>query len=202
VPVRVAYALLTLGLCVAAALLGIVLAARGADDGAPVRTGASGFAGAVRPPGAMAPDFALRDAEGDLVRMRELRGRPVVMTFIYSHCEDTCPGQVQTIRGALDDLGSDVPVLGVSVDPAQDTPASARRFVNEQRMTGRMRFLLGDAASLRPVWKGYGIAPQRGKLDHSAYVVLVDARGRQRVGFPHSFLTDADLAHDLRRLGA
>ena len=41
-----------------------------------------------------------------------------------------------------------------------------------------------------------------GQLDHSAYVVLVDARGRQRVGFPHTLLTDADLAHDLRRLGA
>jgi protein SCO1/2 len=199
--VRVAYALLTLGLCAAAALVGVALAARG-DDPPRVVTGATGFAGAVRPPGAAAPDFALRDADGELVRMRQFRGRPVVMTFIYSHCEDTCPGQVQTIRGALDDLGRDVPVLGVSVDPGRDTQASARRFVNEQRMTGRMRFLLGDRRSLRRVWRGYGIAPQRGALDHSAYVVLVDAQGRQRVGFPHSFLTDADLAHDLRRLGA
>jgi protein SCO1 len=134
--------------------------------------------------------------------MRDYRGRPVVMTFVYSHCEDTCPGQVQTIRGALDDLGREVPVLAVSVDPANDTPASARRFVNEQRMTGRMRFLLGRERTLAPVWRGYGIAPQRGSLDHSAYVVVVDARGRQRVGFPHSELTDAGLAHDLRRLGA
>jgi protein SCO1 len=134
--------------------------------------------------------------------MADFRGRPIVVTFIYSHCEDTCPGQVQTIRGALDDLGRDVPVLGISVDPANDTAASAKRFVNEQRMTGRMRFVLGSERALAPIWRAYGIAPQRGQLDHSAYVVLVDGRGRQRVGFPHSVLTDADLAHDLRRLGA
>ncbi|HWT23369.1 MAG TPA: SCO family protein, partial [Solirubrobacteraceae bacterium] len=158
--------------------------------------------GATRPPGATAPDLRLRDPDGELVRMRSLRGRPVVVTFLYSHCEDTCPGQVQTIRGALDDLGRDVPVLGVSVDPANDTAASAKRFVNEQRMTGRMRFLLGSERELAPIWKAYGIAPQRGRLDHSAYIVLVDAAGRQRVGFPHSVVTDAALAHDLRLLGA
>ena len=32
-----------------------------------------------------------------------LLGRPTVMTFLYSTCEDTCPTQVQSIRGALDD---------------------------------------------------------------------------------------------------
>ena len=53
----------------------------------------------------------------------------MVVTFIYSHCQDTCPGRCRQIRGALDDVGRDVPVLGVSVDPANDTPASAKRFV-------------------------------------------------------------------------
>jgi protein SCO1 len=202
VPARVAYALLTLTLCAAAAAVGIALAARGGDEGAVAAPGPTGFAGAVRPPGATAPELGLRDADGRVVRMADLRGGPVVVTFIYSPCEDTCPGQVQTIRGALDDLGRDVPVLGISVDPANDTPASAKRFVNEQRMTGRMRFLLGSERQLAPIWRAYGIAPQRGSLDHSAYVVLVDGRGLQRIGFPHSVVTDAGLAHDLRRLGA
>jgi protein SCO1 len=124
----------------------------------------------------------------------------VVFTFLYSTCEDTCPLQVQQIRGALDTLGRDVPVLGVSVDPEGDTPGRARAFVLEQRMTGRMRFLLGDGAELAPVWRAFGIAPQRGELDHSAYVVVADARGAQRVGFPIGQLTPRALAHDLRKL--
>jgi protein SCO1 len=197
VPPRVLYALATLGLCAAAAVAGVWLARSGGD---PAAQPASAFAGAIRPPGARAPAFALRDQDGRPVSMAAYRGRTVVMTFVYSHCEDTCPAQVQSIRGALDRLGRDVPVLAVSVDPANDTRSSARRFLLAQHVTGRVRFVLGSRPQLAPVWRGYGIAPQRGGLDHSAYVVLVDGAGRQRVGFPAARLTPEDLAADLRRL--
>ena len=103
-----------------------------------------GFAGSIRPEAPPA-DFALRDQDGKPVRVADLRGRPVVVTFMYTTCEDDCPTMTQQIRGALDDLGRDVPVLAVSVDPANDTPERARTFLARQQMTGRMRFLLGDA---------------------------------------------------------
>ena len=199
-PARLAYALLTLTLCAVAAVTGVVLAARGDQAGA-VETN-QGWAGFLRPPGALAPDLRLRDQDGEPVTMAEYRGRPVAVTFVYSTCEDTCPALVDQVRGALDDTGVDVPLLAVSVDPANDTPARARRFLNERRMTGRARFLLGDERALRPVWSGYGVAPQERELDHSATVVLVDGSGRQRVGFPHDHLTPEALAHDLRRLSA
>jgi protein SCO1 len=197
VPSRLALALTTLCACMAAVVGALWLAER--DAPAPV-AGADGWSGAIRPPGARAPDFTLTAEDGRRVSSAGLRGRTVVYTFIYSHCRDTCPATVQSIRGALDDLGHDVPVLGVSVDPGNDTAASARRFVNEQRMTGRMQFLLGTEAQLAPVWKAFGIAPQRGNLDHSSYVVLVDGAGRQRIGFPFDVLTPEGLAHDLERL--
>jgi protein SCO1 len=196
-PSRVLLAVATLAACAVAAAAGVLIA-QGTTS--PEHQTTKGFAGAIRPPGANAPEFRLRDQDGDLVSMAQYRGRPVVMTFLYSTCEDTCPLQVQSIRGALDRLGSDVPVLGVSVDPPGDTPARARAFVLKQHMTGRMRFLLGARSTLAPVWRGYGIAPQRGKLDHSAYVVLVDGRGRQRIGFPSQELTPEGLAHDIRLL--
>ena len=125
----------------------------------------------------MAPDFALRDQDGDRVTLADFRGRPFAVAFVYSTCEDTCPALVDQVRGALDDTGADMPLLAVSVDPANDTEARAKRFLNERRMTGRATFLLGTEAELAPVWKGYGIQPQTGALDHSAGVVLVDARG-------------------------
>jgi protein SCO1/2 len=200
VPTRVAYALLTLTLCAAAAVAGVFIASRGDGGGGGVAVGTTGWAGFIRPPGAVAPDFALRDQDGEPVTMDEYRGRAVAVTFVYSTCEDTCPALVDQVRGALDDTGLDVPLLAVSVDPANDTPDRARRFLAERRMTGRARFLLGSERELAPVWKGYGVQPQRGELDHSATVVLVDAEGRQRVGFPHDQLTPEALAHDLRRL--
>jgi protein SCO1/2 len=199
VPPRVLYAFATLGLCAAAAVAGVWLASGG--DGAAAERPGSAFAGAIRPPAARAPAFRLRDQDGRTVAMADYRGRTVVMTFVYSTCEDTCPAQIQSIRGALDRLGRDVPVLAVSVDPRHDTRARARRFLLEQHVTGRVRFVLGSERELAPVWRGYGIAPQRGELDHSAYVVLVDGAGRQRIGFPAARLTAEDLASDLRRLG-
>ena len=199
-PARVAYALVTLTLCAAAAVAGVFIASRGDDGSAGVAVGSTGWAGFVRPPGAMAPPFALHDQDGKAVSLDAYRGRPFVVTFVYSTCEDTCPALVDQVRGALDDTGLSIPMLAVSVDPANDTEARAKKFLNERRMTGRARFLLGSRAQLAPVWKGYGVQPQTGSLEHSATVVLVDASGRQRVGFPYDQLTPESLAHDLRRL--
>jgi protein SCO1/2 len=200
VPARLAYALLTLTLCALAAVVGVVIAAAGDDGRAAVRVDASGWAGFVRPPGATAPAFRLRDQDGELATQSQYGGKPFAVTFVYSTCRDTCPALVDQVRGALDDAGSDLPLLLVSVDPAGDTSATARRFLNDRRMTGRARFLLGDQRQLAPVWRGYGIAPQRGELDHTASVVLVDGAGRQRVGFPYDQLTPEALAHDIRRI--
>jgi protein SCO1/2 len=102
----------------------------------------------------------------------------------------------------MDDLGRDVPVIGISVDPANDTARSARTFLLEQHMTGRMRFALGTAAELRPVWEAFGVAPQRDGKEHSASVVVVDGDLRQRIGYRPSYLTVDGLAGDLRRIGA
>ena len=124
------------------------------------------------PADARAPDFRLRDEQGEQVSMRALRGQPVVVTFLYSHCQDTCPITAQTIRGALDDLGHDVPALAISVDPPNDTPASARKFLAEQRTGGRIRFVLGSRAQLHPIWNGYGVTPQRITQEHLAHITL------------------------------
>jgi protein SCO1/2 len=101
---------------------------------------------------------------------------------------------------ALDDLGHDLPALAVSVDPANDTRLNARRFLNRQGLTGRMRFLLGTRAELAPIWKAYAIQPQGKGFDHSAYVLLIDGTGSQRIGWPVDQLTPEGLANDLRLL--
>ena len=135
--------------------------------------------------------------------LRQFRGRVVVLTFMYTTCRDTCPLTATQIRGALDDLDHDVPALAVSVDPVNDTPARAKKFLFQRGLGhDRMRFLLGTRPQLEPIWKAYGIQPQGKAFDHSAYVLLVDRHGRQRIGFPVQQLVPEDLAHDIRRLQA
>lgn len=198
---RVQLALATLLACTFAALVGALLAGRSGDGGG-ASASAPGFRGALRPQGIPPTDFRLRDERGRAVSLADLRGEVVVLTFLYTTCEDTCPLAADQIRGALDDLGHDVPSLAISVDPANDTARKATRFLLKRHLTGRMRFLLGDRATLAPIWAAYGIAPQKDEFDHTAYVLLIDREGRQRIGFPVSKLTPEALAHDIAKLEA
>jgi protein SCO1/2 len=205
VPARLRLTLLVTTAIVVAALGGVVIFGGGdGDDGAAAQSAdPTGFHGALRPPGAPVPELrGLRDQDGRAATVAQYRGRPVVLTFLYSTCEDTCPLTTQQIRGALDDLGRDVPVLAVSVDPGNDTPFHVDNFLVKQRMNGRMRFLTGTRAALEPIWKAYGIQPQGEGFEHSASTVVIDGEGEQRVGFLTDQLTADGLAHDLRRLGA
>ncbi|MBA2629930.1 MAG: SCO family protein [Thermoleophilaceae bacterium] len=191
--------LIALVLVAVFALGATVLAASGRDEEDGISAG-SPFEGAVMPAGLRAPDFDLRTQDGERVSMRGLRGRPVLVSFLYTTCEDTCPVQAQTMRGALDDLGHDVPALAVAVDPPRDTPESARAFLSKQRATGRIDFILGTRAELRPLWDGFHVRPQSVTSEHQARFTLVDARGFQRVGYPAFAATPEALAHDLRLL--
>jgi protein SCO1 len=203
VPARLRLTLVVATACLVAALAAVVLlGGSGEDRAGGDGPGPTGLHGGVRPPGAEAPDFRLRDQDGRWATMRSYRGRPVVLTFLYATCEDTCPLTAQQIRGALDDLGrrASVPVLAISVDPADDTPLHVKRFLVDQRMAGRMRYLVGTRAQLAPVWRAYGIQPQGEGFEHTASTVIVDGRGVQRVGYLTDQLTPEALADDLRAL--
>lgn len=202
-PARLRLTLVVATICLVAALAAVVLLG-GDDAGSAAGHGAepTGFHGALRPPDARAPDFRLRDEQGRPVAMRDLRGETVVVTFLYSTCEDTCPLTAQQIRGALDDLGEVVAptVVAVSVDPRGDTPLHVKRFLVKQGLAGRMRYLTGTRAQLEPVWRAYGIQPQGEGFEHTASTVIVDGAGRQRLGYLTDQLTPEGLADDLRAL--
>jgi protein SCO1/2 len=190
--------LIALVLACVMALGATVLAARGRGSGED--TGGPGFQGALMPKGVRAPDFHLRDQDGDPVSMRALRGKPVAVTFLYTHCRDTCPVQAQTLRGALDLLGHDVPALAIAVDPPRDTPDSAKAFLSKQSALGRIDFVLGSRGQLTPLWKGFAIRPQSVTTEHQSRFTLVDKHGFQRIGYPGTEATPERLAHDLRLL--
>jgi protein SCO1/2 len=195
VPARLRLAVLAVASMVLVAALAIVVFAQPSNPTADER----GFAGAIRPP--IPPRaWTLTDQDGRLVRVGAPSSQPSVVTFLYTHCQDSCPVTASTVRGAMDQLGHDVPAYAVSVDPANDTPNSARAFLSRNHLTGRMHFLLGPDAELQQVWNAFGIQPQQRDSEHTAYVVLLDPTGRQRIGFPFDKLTPEGVAHDLRRL--
>jgi protein SCO1/2 len=161
------------------------------------------FAGPALPTGLRAADFSLRDQDGHSVSLSEQHGRVVVLTFIHSRCKDACPLMVEQIKGALNDLpgsGSGVAAVGISVNPAEDTRSSRRAFLAQHGMIGRLAFVSGAPPVLRRVWRAYAMQPDQATALHSAFVLLIDKRGVERVGFPADQLTPEGLAHDIARL--
>jgi protein SCO1/2 len=207
---RTQRALIAAAVLALAGVAGVAIAGRVGSRSEPASKAGDGilaprspFKGALRP---QSPprDFALRDQDGRLVRLADERGRVVVLSPMYTTCRETCPLVAQQIREALIDLEPEeraqVRAFALTVDPAGDTPTRARRFLTRRRVLRNMDFLLGTRRRLAPIWRDYGFAPRTPEHEHNSHVVLIDKRGRQRVGFQIGVLTPEGLGHDLRLL--
>src|SRR5690606_10483127 len=76
---------------------------------------------------APAQDFRLTDQFGNQVALSDFRGRPVVLTFLYTTCPDVCPLIAERLRLTANALGDDVSrvgILAVSTDPRNDDVAA------------------------------------------------------------------------------
>jgi protein SCO1/2 len=160
--------------------------------------------------GTPAPGFSLTDQNGAIVSLQALRGHLVVLAFMYTHCPDVCPLTAEKLRLAGQQLGAQantVDWIGISVDPAGDTPDSAKQFAATHGLTGRLRFLLGSRAQLSPVWKAYFLvadagagAPANHVADHTGAVYLIDKQGREQLYLDSGFDPAKQLAPELRSL--
>jgi protein SCO1/2 len=148
---------------------------------------ASTYAGNPVTPQRRAPAIALHDAWGRPVSLAAQRGRWVLVTFLYVHCPDLCPLIAQNLNAALKQLGprrDRVRVLAVSVDPKGDTPRAVKRYVAQRGLLPQFRYLIGSKAQLTPIWAAWHVLAVSQKpdvVDHVAYTMLVDPRGKERL---------------------
>jgi len=214
VPPRFPALLFALALAVAAFLLAFVLGLR-SEAGRSSSTPASPYRGSVSPHVPL-PDFALRDQFGRPARLRDFRGKPLLIAFVYALCRDVCPLTAAKIAWALDRLSPDAAklnVIAISVQPHTDTPRRVIAFSRKHRLLHRWRYLIGPPARVLPVLKAMGVAPEelpapgqrfaRNGEDgaHGAWLFLADRDLRRVESWPQSMLLDPhDLLHDLRLL--
>jgi protein SCO1/2 len=151
------------------------------------------------------PAFSLRADDGRVVRSTELRGKALAVTFLDTECTDACPiiaAQIGQAVKAMGDRRGEIEALAISVDPVRDTPAKIDRFLRRYRAKGRLRYLNGSVAELRPVWQAFAVLPSydTGKSNmHSAPVRVFDEDGRWRSTLNAGVdLTPVSLANDLR----
>src|SRR5581483_3730858 len=96
-----------------------------------------------------APDFTLTDQDGRPFSLHSLRGKIVLLDFIFTRCPGPCPllslkfSQLQQKLGER--LGKDVMLLSISIDPRHDTPAVLKDYAQRYSANlGGWKFLVGN----------------------------------------------------------
>jgi cytochrome oxidase Cu insertion factor (SCO1/SenC/PrrC family) len=133
---------------------------------------------------APAADLALTDQNGQELSLAQFRGRWVIVTFAFGHCEDICPVIVEHARRArADESATDFPILVVSLDPWRDTPDRLQSIASAWRLDGEDRVLSGSVERVNATLDRWRIARERdeitGMIAHGSTIALVDPAGRE-----------------------
>ncbi len=165
-----------------------------------------------------APDFELVDQDGHRVRLDELRGKVLLVDFIFTRCPGPCPIQtaqhVSLQRSISPALAARTWFVSITLDPDHDTPAEMKAYAQAHGADlANWSFLSGDYDTVRRVAQAYHVAPsgplpsrqkraleKTGPLDHvmARYLIGPDGRiARRYVGAAH---VEAELLRDLTEI--
>ena len=111
------------------------------------------------------------------------RGRPVIVTFAYAHCQTVCPLIVSDVLTARDRFERDPPaVLLITLDPWRDTPSRLASIARLWSLTGKAHVLSGAPEEVERTLNAWRVPRARneksGEITHPSIVYVVNADGR------------------------
>jgi len=131
-------------------------------------------------------NYTFRDTNGQNFQLNSLKGRPLVISLIYTSCHHVCPIITANIEKnadiAQEALGDDAfSIVSIGFDWQVDTPERMRMYASAKGIdTAGWHFLSGDEASINAISKDLGFqyfpAPQG--FDHLSQTTIIDAEGK------------------------
>lgn len=130
-------------------------------------------------------NHVLRDTSARPVRLADFRGKPLVVSFVYTGCFQACPVATQylakAVRSARQVLGDDsFHVVTIGFNQPFDGPEAMADFARRNRIADtRWSFLASDAGSVAALVRDFGFsynATPKG-FDHVTQATIVDANG-------------------------
>lgn len=161
--------------------------------------------------GEQLPDFALYDQTGAVLQPARLRGRQLVINFIFTRCPDAemCPATVMKmmrLQAMAREAGvTDLELISITLDPEYDTPGVLRDYADARGIdTTNYHFLTGPERAIKDLLAQLGVlAFQNGPLiQHTLANVLIDAKGRIIHRVDGSAWQAEDFAQRLRKPAA
>ena len=130
--------------------------------------------------------FKLVDQNGAAITDADIKGRPFLVFFGYTHCPDICPATLFEVSEVMRALGKDADRTGalfITVDPERDTPAAMKDYLSS--FDPHLRGATGDRAAIDAAERSYRVYAKKVpttdgdySMDHTALVYLMDKQGR------------------------
>ncbi len=139
--------------------------------------------------GDMMPPFQFTNEQGEKLTAETFRGRPYVLTFIFTRCPipNFCPlmnrnfGELQSaIKGGSGALAT-TRLLSISFDPDFDTPEVLKQTsTHEGADPAVWNFATGEKPEIERLTQGFSVLvqPEGGTISHGLATALVDGEGR------------------------
>jgi protein SCO1/2 len=158
------------------------------------------------PAAAIGGPFRLIDQDGRTVTEADLKGRPSLVFFGFTHCPDVCPTTLFDISQIMAALGPDADrtrAVFITVDPERDTQEVLKGYLSSfdphvSGLTGDLPAITQVAKEYRAYFKKVPLDGGDYTMDHTAITYLMDKEGRFVSPFNLKRTPEAAAA-DLRR---
>ena len=150
-------------------------------------------------------NFTLTDSNQNLFRFDQLKGKIVVVDFIFTTCQGVCPLMTQNLKKIYEQFRNktDVAFLSITVNPEYDTPAVLAKYSERLNINpNQWVFLTGPRDVIQTIAVNeFKIGSVDEPVFHSAYFVLVDKQGVARGYYEGSEAAQIQkLVVDIKRL--
>ncbi|MCO6432071.1 MAG: SCO family protein [Deltaproteobacteria bacterium] len=128
-----------------------------------------------------APDFTLIDQAGVQRTLSSLRGKPIVLSFVFAHCQAICPTLVRTIQSVPGASEGQFHTVLITLDPWRDTPASLPGLARKWQLTPNQLILSGSPEQVNAALDAFKVPRERdqknGDVIHPSLVYLISSEG-------------------------
>ena len=154
-------------------------------------------------------ELTLTTQDGKTFQLSSLRGKVVLVSFVFTTCNGTCPATTHRMVLACEAIAKaglldKVHLLSITLDPARDKPAVLRDYMRLYDIDAKhWTFLTGSQQQIDKVLSDWGMwvrPAANGQLDHPSRVFLLDRRGRLREIYDLQFFRPRWVREDVQLL--
>lgn len=172
--------------CAATVLAHLLIAPASAAPASPQLDPAATVAKGTQALGRTIGNYTLTDMNGSPLALRDYRGKPLVISLVYTACSSVCPPTTQHVIDAVNEAGRMIgldrfDVLTVGFDARNDTPARLTQFASAQGIRlPNWKVASGDAATIEALLGdlGFSYRAVAGGFDHLTQTTVVDREGK------------------------